>query len=302
MRAVFVRQVNQVFAELQNSKTEVSHDGLYVSGFPFRLKASMNNIMVRDDWALVLTQLTARSSPASPLSWSMRHRGNIRADVRSPDGTRYMFDIEPARFDLAAKANLMGVLKKLRYRGDQFRLQSLIGAVPALQSAGPAEIDFRKRGADGHLHLKAHNIVIAPQILGPLGGVFGGTIEGASFKGQFSKWTELQKKGFAQWSSATQTITIEDGEMLWGRLDVKFNADLETVRGFPQGIISLHIKRPGLLLGAAVENGLLPEPQQAQIAAFLSAIDTDADGRKTVQLSLTDRRLKYGFIPLYEFR
>ena len=289
---------------------QIGHEGLEVQGFPLFIDASTDKIMLRapasntmepsKNWTVSTQNLHLKSKPLWPLSWSIIHDGTMRIDMRPGDRQRYLFEIVPAEFQIDASATITGTLKQARFHSEPARLAPLIGNPPFVSSIGEVDASIRTKGALGAYSVHAQDFRLVEATAPLLVQVLGPKIDQIDITGEITDWSILQKSTPEIWQS-TGHVIANQFLLKWGTADIIGDFDFGFKNGLPQGSIRFRIKNLDNLYQNIRQAGLIDPAYEKQIAAFLSVLDTDDNGRSQLEFTMQNGVLKYGFLTLYDF-
>jgi hypothetical protein len=311
LRSIIVKGMTDNIALLEEQGFEIGHGGLSVTGFPFTIDARTHDVSLRaptssttgamNNWSIKSDSIDLYAATLKPLTWLARHRGDMRVDMRGIDGERYMIDISPAKFDADLMIKLTGGLKKLHTNLGHARFTSVVGAVPPVLEIDGLRADLDVKGTDGYIDVLCKNIALSDKAVGLAGNILGQKITRVAVQAQIEQLEMLQLQGPEIWMGSAAHIKSDYWAVEWGAADIIGEFDIGFKNGKPEGVIRLNVKNANSLLNKLVENGLVPLTTSTQIGAFIARIDKDVDGRQSVELTIRDGVLKYGFFTLYEF-
>ena len=311
LRSALVKGLIDGIENLESQGYEISHGGLTVEGFPLSLNASSENVSVRaptsqvpdpaKNWSIKTDRLSLHSATLTPLSWDIRHSGQMRIDMRGARGERYMFDLAPANLDARAVASLDGTLKSAHMTIGGAELDSLVGTPPVIAKFGGANADINIKEGVGHIMAQAEDMRLSPKIPNILDNVLGRKIALAQINANVTNWILLETRGVNVWRAADSHITSDYWAVNWGSADIIGDFDIRFKNTLPNGVITIRIKNPKPLIARLVDTGLVPEKYAATLNGLLAFSETDDDGRKAIKLTVKDGVVKAGFIPLFEF-
>ncbi len=310
LRSLLVKGLITGIEDMESQGYEVSHGGLSVAGFPFSLNASTDKISVRaptsdmpdpaKNWSITTDKLDLHSATLTPLSWDIRHTGKMRIDMRGPDGERYMFDLTPASINANAAVSLSGSLKSAQFDMGTASLESLVGTPPIVSKIGDLNADIKVSDNVGHIKVQAKDLRLSPKIPGILDSVLGRKIPLVEMNVDVDNWALLEIEGAEAWMAAGGRMRTDHWAVNWGRADIIGDFNIVFKDGIPEGKIGIRIKKPKPLLAKAVEAGLVPENYLKTVNGLISLSETDAEGRKSIDLTIKEGVVKMGFIPLFE--
>jgi len=311
IRTLLVNALVGSIKTLETEGYEIGHSGLIMAGFPFTVIASSADISVRaptsvlpdpaKNWSVKTNRLELRSLTISPLSWDLQHSGNLRIDMRGPQGERYMFDIAPANIDASTAMSMKGQLKSAKLEIGRAQIDALIGTPPIITMLDSLHADIKVSANTAILSLRSNNIRLSPKIPGPLDNVLGRKLELAELNATLENWILLEQGGGQNWIDNGGRVRANHWAALWGPLDMVGDFDIGFKNGLPEGVINIRIKKPKSLIDRLSAAGLIEESQTRQAKGFLSLIETSDDNRKPIQITIKNGVVKYGFIPLYTF-
>ena len=308
LRDTLVKGLVQGIQTLESEGYQIGHGGLNVSGFPLSLTAHSQTISIKapsgdpqdlsKNWAIKADQVDIKTKTLYPLAWSVEHSGNMRIDMRGPRGERYMFDIMPANIDAQITASIKGHLKSARLDIGRTQLDALIGTPPILSKMQGLKARIEIEGNIGEFSLDVNNLLLSPKLPGAVEGVLGRKVSRLAIHGNLDNWSTLEREGVEVWSKKGGHLKATDWQVLWGSADMIGDFDFVFKNGLPEGILHIRMKKADELVDkitrARPEEGI----DSQKIKGFLSLIKPDADGRQSVELTVRDGVLRYGFIPL----
>ncbi len=314
MRNAIVSGIESQINNYRREGYEINLENFKIDGFPIRLDTHASNISIRtpannniaDNWAIKTSDLQISSATLTPLSWDIKHRGNLRIDMRGIDGARYLFDINPAKIDGVIATNMQGRLKLADLYMENAQLDALVGTPPVISRIGNIRINITSNATKAKAHLQANNLLLSPasqgmNVKGMFDEILGRSLSKFSIKADIENFDLLQQNNWQNWQSSGGAIKNGSWELLWGIADIKGDFEIEFVGNKPQGSINIAIKDPQELIDKLSSNGLLSEQQTELVSKFLQTIKQDKDGRKQISLGIKDGKVNYGFMTLYEF-
>lgn len=312
LRGALVKGLIGGITNLENQGYEITHGGLTVEGFPFKLSAASKDIFIRaprsnapdpaKNWSVKAANLQISSATLTPLSWKLSHTGPMRIDMRGRNGERYWFEIVPADIKARAVVSTRGTLKSARFDMVRAQLDSLVGTPPIISKIDYLDGRIKVANDIAQTSLHAEDLRLSPKIPVVLDNILGRKLALVEVNTNIDNWTLLETGGAEAWQAAGGHIKSEHWAVLWGAADMTGTFDISFKNAKPEGKIQIRIKNPEPLVGKIFQ--FFPEAKQyAQpVNAFISLKDTEDDGRKTINLTLKDGRVKMGFIPLpFEF-
>lgn len=311
LRNVLVNNLVVSITNLESQNYQIGHDGLSISGFPFSVDAALGGAMVRapisaipdptKNWSVKPDSLRMYSATLTPLSWNIEHRGQVRMDMHGRDGERYTFDITPATVDGRVTYSMTGTLKSAQIDIARAQLDSLVGTPPIISQFDQIAADIKVLDNDGRITMSATNVRLSPRIPNILDNIVGRKLAFIELDANIENWPLLETKGIEPWIKAKSHVKSEHWAVQWGQVDMIGDFDITFNNGLPEGVIQIHIKNTKLLLQNLIDNKLIPE-QYSDMAKTLVALQkTQADGRKSIEVTIKDGVVKTGFIPIYKF-
>ena len=311
LRSTVASGISDYIAELESEGYRVEHGGISITGFPVAIDARSPNLKVRTtpntqaaseaNWSVDMDEFDLFSSTLTPFSWALRHRGELGVDMRINNGPRYMFDISPANIDADVSYNLSGKLKSLHTDISRTKINPLIGAEPPILGLTGIRADLNVRDDRGQLDILGKDIVVSQQALGVAYNVLGQNIARFSMKAEIENWQVLETEGLENWVQSPAKIRSEDWQLLWGSADIVGSFELEFKNTYPEGVIRFRVKNMSALMDKLSAANLVDSLITDQINGFMAGVDTDAEGRKSIEITIRDGVVKYGFFTLYRF-
>ncbi len=311
MRGIMVKSLIGGIANLEKQNYEIGHGGLSVAGFPFTLDASTNNVSIRaplsetpdptKNWSIKSDSLRAHSATLTPLSWNVEHRGQMRIDMRGRNGERYMFDIAPANINAHMVVNTAGKLKLARFEMGRAQLDSLVGTPPLISQLGTLGAGIKISGDIGRVSAMGQNFRLSPKIPNILDNILGRKLALVELDADITNWSILETDGVNAWLATNSRINSEHWAIKWGDADIIGNFNLVFKNGLPEGKIHIRIKKPKPLIQKIIESNPDFEQYAVQANMLISLKETEADGRKSVDITIKNGEVKMGFIPLFKF-
>jgi hypothetical protein len=257
---------------------------------------------ISKNWSLKLSDVNLASATITPLSWRAEHRGEIGVDMRTIDGERLMFTIEPARIDVKAAISVFGKLKLAQFDISKAAINPVLGQAPMITNIGGAHGDLRARGSNAVLTINAQDVVLGGNNLGPLGNVLGATLSEASMVMTIDNWPVLQTGVAGAWQQAGGRLISDDWAVRWGKIDFVGDFNLGLKDGMPDGIVHVRIKDVSGLIASLIDNGLIDAAYRSQAQMMAASLAPGKDGRSSLEFTIRNGVLKYGFIELHKFQ
>ncbi|MCF6275327.1 MAG: DUF2125 domain-containing protein [Robiginitomaculum sp.] len=311
IRGVMVKNLIGGIANLENQNYEIGHGGLNVAGFPFILDASTSNVSIRaplsdtpdptKNWSIKSDGLRIHSATLTPLSWNIEHRGQMRIDMRGKNGERYMFDIAPANINAHIVVNTAGKLKTARLNMERAQLDSLVGTPPLISQLGALGADIKISDDIGRVSATGQNFRLSPKIPNILDNILGRKLALVELDADITNWSILETGDTNAWLAANSRLNSEHWAIKWGDADIIGNFNLMFKNGLPEGKIHIRIKKPKPLIQKIIESNPDFEQYAVQANMLISLKETEADGRKSVDITIKNGEVKMGFIPLFKF-
>lgn len=311
IRSTLIKTLMTGIENMEVQGYSIGHDGIAITGFPFSILTNSTNIFIQapsgnktditKNWSVKLDQLQASSATVQPLSWGVSHSGTARVDMHGVTGARYMFDIEPANLNTKASVSIMGGLKGAHFDFGPTTLRPLAGTPPIVSAVEHMQGDFTTNGTQGNIVLSGQKIILEQRALGALRNALGPEITNINLDMDIFNWPLLERQGTLFWQENLGRVRANNLGLKWGQIDLIGDFDIRFVDNAPDGIIHISIKDTTLLFDQISQAGLINPDIAGQAKLFLSTLKADENGRTKIELVLRDRKLKYGFITLYNF-
>ena len=309
LKSTIVTGVTNTITQLENEGYRVEHGGLSIGGFPFSIDARSPNIVIRTtpnsvaatmgNWAIDTNEVDLYSPTLSPLSWTLRHRGELGVDMRINDGARYMFDVSPANIYVDIAYSLSGKLKSLHTDISRTQLNPLLGAEPAVLGLAGLRADINIKEGNGMVDFLAKDIVMSQNALGVAHGALGQTISRLALTGEIENWSLIETKGVATWLLSQSKIKSDDWQLLWGPVDIVGGFNISFKNNQPEGVIRFRVKNIDALIESLIAMNLIDASFAGQLGPVVDSLEVDQDGRKSIEITIRDGVVKYGFFTLF---
>ena len=310
LRTAIVKGMTIGIRNMEAQGYQVAHGGLSVGGFPLSVKAASSNISVQapagaqDDpsknWSVKLSDFDFGTATITPLSWQLRHRGDVRVDMRGAGGERYMFDITPAKIDARGAITFKGKLKSAQIDIGKATLSPLVGTPPAILGVKDAHIDVKINGSDAKLDINAHDVVLSDLGMGPIEGVFTRTFSEFSMTMTVKNWTDLETGGPEIWMQNGGGLVSNDWSIHWGKVDFIGDFDIHFKNGLPNGVLNVRIKDLEQLIDAVDQTGLANSQGIGYARTFARSYQPGKDGRIALPLPIRDGWVTFLSKPVYQ--
>jgi len=319
LRTAIVKGAEIGIGNMEAQGYQIAHGGLNVGGFPLSINATSSDISVQapsgaqDDlsknWSVKLSDLNFGTATVTPLSWQIRHRGDMRVDMRGAGGERYMFDITPAKIDARGAVNFKGKLKAAQIDIGKATINPLVGTPPPILGAKDTHIDVKISGANAKLDINAHDVVISDKAMGLMDEVLGtrldevlGTrLSQASLTMAIENWAELETNGPEAWKENGGRLTSDNWIVHWGKVDFIGDFDVYFKDGLPEGAVHVRAKNGQDLVRALYEVDMIDSMWQQILNDQIANFVLDKDDRGLVTFSIRKGVVKWGVIPIYTF-
>ena len=312
VRNALVKGLVQGVQSMERDGYQIEHGGLSVSGFPFSISASSQNISIKapsgtpsdpsKNWAIKAEQVELKTATLTPLSWDIHHGGKIRVDMRGPRGERYMFDANPANVEARIQASIKGHLKSAQIDVGHTELDALIGTPPFVSKLQAFGAKLTVHGNMGELEAHTKGILLSPKTPDLVDKALGRKISTLDLTVKIDQWRGLERQGVQMWMKGDGHIKASTWHLVWGEADIVGDFDFVFKNSFPDGTIHIRIKHADSLIDKFADSGLIPSKDSQKIKGFLSLIEPGKDGRQLIELTIRDGILRYGFIPLGNLR
>ncbi len=304
LRALLVNKIVSNIKQYQAQGYQINHGGLSITGFPFNIETNSRNVSVGapNGQSIKLGQLDLHTSIFKPLTWSFRHQGNMRIDVRGKMGERYLFDAIPARLSADAAIGFSGQLQSANFHiNTPIQFQSLVGTPLPIRSIKQLNARFNAAQTTGAVNISSQEIVLSTQVQNIILQTFGGKIEYINMESKITNWPVLQNQGTQIWQSIGGKIVSDAFNIKWGDLDVIGDFHIQFKNNLPDGTVRFQIKDAGLMLDRLMNKGIVPKNFSTQIKLLLATLKTDKNNRKELIITINNGVVKYGFFTLYKF-
>lgn len=311
LRSAIIKSTAQTIQNMESEGYQITHGGLSVTGFPFSAIANSSDISVQaprgslqditKNWSIKFDQVAAKSATLTPLSWTVKHRGTSRVDMRDPTGQHYVFNVEPANINMSTHQALGGALKSAHFDMDAARIKPLLNTVPSVLGLEHAQADLVVNGRDAHITVKARDLDIVDQTLGPLGAILGPKLAHIELDTRVQNWGILEQYGAEYWQQNGGRFRAQYWHIKWGQLDIVGDFDIGFEDGSPHGIFHANIKDIVPLVKSLNRAGILSLAEAAQAQLLLGVLQPDAEGRSELELVIRDHKIKMGPITLMHF-
>ena len=309
LRSTVVSGVTNMITELERDGYRVEHGGLSIDGFPFSIDARSPNVIIRTtpdsaaasmgNWSVDANDIDLYAPTLTPLSWTISHRGQMRVDMRVKEGDRYMFDVSPANIDVDVTYSLSGKLKKLHTDISRIQLNPLLGAEPAVLGLAGLRADMDVKKGTGMIDFLAKDIVMSQQALDVVYGVLGQNISRLALKGEIENWSLIELEGMDAWLQSPAKIKSEDWQLLWGDADIVGSFAIGFENNLPEGVVRFRVKNVNALMDHLIDMNLIDGSFSEQINGLIASIEPDEDGRQSIEITIRDGVVKYGFFTLF---
>lgn len=313
LRKTLVDRLITNIEALEAQGYQVGHNSLTVSGFPFWLKADAQDVFVRapvsaenfsgHNWSVTADQVETRALVFYPVVWSFSHDGNMRIDMRGPDGRRYVFDVLQAGVNGKIKAGLNGRMKALEFatQKTRFKEEQRAGNTVPISSVGEMSGTIDAKANLANLGWHVSDVTFNSSHPGLAADVLGQRISEISGVAQIENWDLFELEGADAWMNRGGRMTSKHWSLIWGPADITGSFDLTFKNGIPEGVLQIRIKNAGGLFEKIMDAGLVPGVLVMQIKLFIAALDQDGDGRTLIEINFKDGVARYRFFPLYTF-
>lgn len=311
VRGALVKSLTASITNLESQNYQIGHEGLSIGGFPFSVNADVNDVTIRapmsaapdpsKNWSVTSDSLRMYSATLTPLSWNIEHRGQMRIDMRGRNGERYTFDITPATIDGRAAYSTAGMLKSAHIDVGRAQFDSLVGTPPVISQFERLGVEMKVSEGIGHVSMSGTDIRLSPKISSILDNILGHKLTLVEMNADIENWSLLEAEGDAAWIAASGRIKSEHWAIQWGHVDVVGDFDIIFKDGLPEGVVHMRIKNTAPLLQKLIDNKLIPFEYAGMAKTLVALQKTQADGRKSIEITIKDGVVKTGFIPIYKF-
>ncbi|HFB54928.1 MAG TPA: DUF2125 domain-containing protein, partial [Hellea balneolensis] len=266
-RYVIINQLDRGINVLEQQGYQVSHNGIKVSGFPLSLNTHAHNISLQapksaandpnKNWAVHLENLNVKSATYMPVRWSVRHTGKMVIDYRDLINQQHIYELSPAPLSAEAMVGLRGSLKHASYDMGQTDIYTRLGPPLPIARMGRFEGQLDIKNNQGFMDIKGHDIVLHEGLLNTAESVLGTTISQFGIQATLDNWQVLQEQGGEIWAQKGGRIHAQYWKIKWGKADLEGDFDLTTIKGYPEGNISIKIKDIQVLMAGLNDAGLI---------------------------------------------
>lgn len=273
------RGVEDWIADKERAGYQIEHDGLHVSGYPYRFRIRLDTPRFHapqsdGGWDARLEALTADAMPHDLSHWIVAFGGPLLlADYTEPDG---LIEVTASDARVSLVYDTEGETERV---GAEFRdllITTRAGSPPDLRSLDELLMSGAVDENDAlRMRMQVSGVRAAPGVLEPdVERAFGDTARSARIDLEVTQWSALADGANAiAWRDAGGRLEIADAELEWGPAHVTGTGDF-TIDSLarPDGRLSLRITDPDALADALVEAGVVPrENEQAlRLAAMLA--------------------------------
>ncbi len=311
LRAGLVKAIEKNIHNIESQGYQLTHEELFVSGFPFTLKANTSNISLHKpkantgssggNWTIKLDRLNIQTATLSPLSWTAQHSGTARVDMHGFNNARYMFDISPAKLGAQTVIDLHGHVKTARFDVGAAKVKTLIGTPPPLLAFENINGHMKAQGTEAKMNITAKNLKVAGVYLGKMQNILGEKITRIHMDATIKNWPILEQTGAQNWQEMGGGLQSDNWELHWGSIDITGDFNIGFTENGPEGIVHIRVKDIASLVESLGDAGLIKSSLAKQVRFFLGQLTTDETGRQELELTVRDHKIKYGFLTLYKF-
>ena len=311
LKSTLIKAIEKKMHNIESQGYQLIHEGLFVSGFPFTLRASAPSISLhkprtpRDlsggNWTVKLDRLNIQTATLSPLSWTLQHSGTARVDMHGFNNTRYMFDINPAKLNAQAVVDLRGHVKTALFDISTAKVKTLIGTPPPLLAFESINGHLEVQGTEAKMSITAKNLKATDVYLGKIQNVLGEKITRIHLDATIKNWSVLENTGAQNWQYMDGRVQSKNWELHWGNVDLTGDFNIGFGENGPEGIVHIRVKDIASLVEDLRDAGLIKSGLAQQAQFFLGQLATDETGRQELELVIRDHKVKYGFLTIYKF-
>ena len=261
-------QAEAWIADQEAAGYEIAHEGLSVSGYPFRfsLRAQTPDIAAPEaegGWRAGVAELAATAQFYDLNHWIITPAGQVALETLTDDGpARWTAAFEAARLSLSGAG---GVTQRIGASVQALTLQAETGPAPAIEAVTALNLSgFVGEDDLFALRLQADGLRFSPDVLDPaLEAAFGREAELARMEATVSAFAALARAGDpAEWRRAGGVLDIAQIQLIWGAADISGSGEIALDAALlPAGRLSVVVTDPETLIGALVDAGLVHDEQ-----------------------------------------
>jgi hypothetical protein len=247
---------------------QIEHEGLSVSGYPFRFSLRVEAARIaapaaEGDWRASVPQVAATAQFYNLNHWIVTPDGPIVLEAQTEGGpARWRLTSQSARLSLAASG---GATTRIGASVDDLVLEVEAGPRPALEAVDSLALSgFLDRDDTLALRIQADGLRLAADVLdAPLEAAFGRELQVIRMDAALSEFAALARSGDpAEWRRAQGVLQINRTQLIWGVIDLAGSGDLALDDDLlPAGRLSMVVNDPETLITALVEAGLVHDEQ-----------------------------------------
>lgn len=288
--------------EIQDLETEgykIDHKGLTEGGFPLQFRGSLiepdlaSPRHVDKPWSIKSEMVNFQASAFNPLSWTVRHRGDARLDLRGPKGERWLFDMRPFTVDIEAKAALNGKLKTVKASLFRPQMQAVIGTLPPIVAMDEGDFSAAPDGTDMTFTLTLKSIFLEQEALKDLQRAFGPKIDSLDIRATAHGLTSLDHDAIEAWQKNGE-LSCESWNLTWGKAEFQGGCAFSQSETGMTGTLRAEVNDITQLIDT-LESATIITPGQARTMGLATLLlPVNAEGRQEVNINMRD-----GFLTLF---
>ncbi len=301
--------VEAIMSSVKDNTAEgyvIDHKGLSAGGFPLRFRSSLQDLSVtsprtaKKPWSIRSDLFRIETQSYNPLILDLRHRGDMRVDMRSSKGARWLFDVRPFNLNVTSWHRFNGSLKAVSADLSQSQFQAVIGTLPPVVGINDAALNLEPSGDDMQVNLSIGSLFLSQDTAPKLQAAFGPAILNINVKTTAIGLQDLNSDTFQLWAKNGR-ITTEHWSLIWGDSLFSGDFDLTTSETGLTGTIGLRLDDLSELITQFQTAGILTAGQASAVRLTSSIFPKDANGFQTVNLIIKDGYLTFLNQPIYKF-
>jgi len=298
-RSQMLKSLMQEFQSLEVQGYNVDHKGFSAGGFPFHFRSTLNepNLVsprsLSKPWSIKADKLVMQASAFNPLSWTTKHRGKARIDLRGPKGERWLFDVRPFSVDIDTRAKVNGDLKSIKAKIRRPQIQAVIGTLPPIVGLDQGQIDIKSQGRDNRYNISLTNIFLEKDTLAKWQTAFGPKIDSFDAiilaQGQTSLNHKSEQLIGEKWSLTW------NGNLFTGDFNLTPNSS-----GF-DGALRAEVENLPQIIDQLSKAGIFSPKQANSVKVGARFLQTNERGTQDITFNFRDGHLVLFGLKLYKF-
>ena len=292
--------------ELEAEGYKIDHKGLTEGGFPLQFRGSLiepdlaSPRHVEKPWSIKSEKVNFQASAFNPLSWTVRHRGDARLDLRGPKGERWLFDMRPFTVDIEAKAGLNGKLRAFKASLFRPQMQAVIGTLPPIVAMDDGDFSAAPNGQDMMFTLALKNIFLEQEALKDLQRAFGPKINRLDIRATAIGLTSLNHDAIEAWQKNGQ-LKCESWHLTWGKAEFQGGCEFTQSENSMTGTLRAEVNDITQLIGTLESANIITSGQARTMGLATLLLPVNAEGRQEVNINMRDGYLTLFGQRIWEF-